>query len=93
MEPLEALEAAGFTYLEDHMELEYDYPLSFFVRGDDWVLGAMTEEARGIKFILNPMDLHFEQYVEDESEIETFVKNFTKAFEEFNRIWKVLENS
>lgn len=84
--PMDALKERGFEFKENLMDDSFDYPLSFFVKTENGeevcILGEMVEEARGIRFILNPFHHYFEWYIEDDDEIKNFVDDFIWHFEE-----------
>lgn len=83
MHPLEALKANGFDFITGLSQADFDYPLDFFMKDFNMVLGEVTEEARGIKVVLNPFDLHKEWYIEDEDQIEAFIEEFEATFDEY----------
>jgi hypothetical protein len=85
-EIIEALEAAGYTYMKNVWEPSFDGPLDFFGRqenDDIMVLGEVEEAARGIIVRLRPHDKFKEWYIEDFEEIPTFIEEFDATFKEF----------
>ena len=86
-EILEALEAAGYTYMQNVMEPEFDYPLNFFGRQDDddiMVLGDIDKlDEDTYIVVLRPHDKFKEWVIEDPTGIDQFIIEFDKTFKEF----------
>jgi hypothetical protein len=95
-ELLEALEAAGYTYMQNVMEPDFDYPLDFFGRQEDedvMVIGEIEEVTDGILVTLRPFGKFQEWLIKGGEEIPFFINSFDKTFTEFvqfideNWIW------
>lgn len=79
MTPMQALEAAGFTFRKFDYP-EYDYPLEFWCKGDRMVLGTYEETVQGGRAItLEPMD-HMFRWVFDKEPSAGFIESFAAAF-------------
>jgi hypothetical protein len=85
-EIIEALEAAGYTYMQNVMEPDFDYPLNFFGRQDNddiMVLGDIEETVSGTLIVLRPFDKFKEWLIKDAEEIPFFINSFDETFKEF----------
>lgn len=86
-EIIEALEAAGYTYMQNVMEPDFDYPLNFFGRQEDediMVLGDINKLDEDTYVVcLRPFDKFAEWVIEDPNGIEQFIIEFDVKFKEF----------
>lgn len=81
-EIIEALKAAGYTYKDDYVQPEFDYPWMVFIRDSDgaFVVGNIIETATASYIVLDPEDRYAEWKVED---IPAFIEEFKEKYEEF----------
>lgn len=75
-----ALAAAGYTYVRDYMQPEFDYPLDVFMREDGvWVLGDLTRLPHSYRVLMNPWDTWHERMPAIECDV-AFLAWFVRMF-------------
>lgn len=84
----QALEDAGYIYIRDYMQPEFDYPLDVWMRksDDEWILGDLTHTPNGTRILMNPWDTWHERWVHVHADCGDLVKWFVETFEHLKRL-------
>lgn len=82
MNAVDALREAGYVYVEDYTQPEFDYPLDVWMRESDkvWILGDLRSTPHGYRVLMNPWDTWHERFVSDDGDVTPFVSWFVATF-------------
>lgn len=77
----EALKRAGYVFVRDYMQPEFDYPLDVWMREPDkaWVLGELHVLTHTCRLLLNPWDTWNEWHTGVEASVNV-IASFIRTF-------------